>query len=202
MRRLSAIAILVTLAALTACTTAALNKERKPVAPVPDRAAASATLLSEYLELLQKLVQSPPAEQAEMLATTQRDYELAPTPSHQLRFSLVLAAPGHAGTDLARAQRLLRELMATPETLLPVERALAFLELQKVDSQLMLTAENRRLQSNAVRDDRDKLAAINKRLQLETDENARLRKELEEARAKLDAIANIERSLNERKPPQ
>ncbi len=138
MRRLSAIAILVTLAALTACTTAALNKERKPVAPVPDRAAASATLLSEYLELLQKLVQSPPAEQAEMLATTQRDYELAPTPSHQLRFSLVLAAPGHAGTDLARAQRLLRELMATPETLLPVERALAFLELQKVDSQLML----------------------------------------------------------------
>jgi hypothetical protein len=32
------------------------------------------------------------------------------------------------------------------------------------------------------------------------DENTRLRKELEEARAKLDAIANIERSLNERKP--
>jgi len=28
----------------------------------------------------------------------------------------------------------------------------------------------------------------------------RLRKELDEARAKLDAIANIERSLNERKP--
>jgi hypothetical protein len=32
------------------------------------------------------------------------------------------------------------------------------------------------------------------------DENVRLRRELEEARAKLDAIANIERSLNERKP--
>jgi hypothetical protein len=41
---------------------------------------------------------------------------------------------------------------------------------------------------------------VNHRLQLETDENVRLRKELEEARAKLDAIANIERSLNERKP--
>ena len=50
------------------------------------------------------------------------------------------------------------------------------------------------------RDDREKLAALNKRLQLETEENARLRKELDEARAKLDAIANIERSLNERKP--
>jgi hypothetical protein len=37
-------------------------------------------------------------------------------------------------------------------------------------------------------------------VQAELDENARLRRELEEARAKLDAIANIERSVNERKP--
>ena len=44
------------------------------------------------------------------------------------------------------------------------------------------------------------VATANQRLQTEIDENARLRKELEEARAKLDAIANIERSLNERKP--
>jgi len=81
-----------------------------------------------------------------------------------------------------------------------MERALAFLELQKVDSQLTLAAENRRLQSTASRDERDKLTQLNKRLQTETEENARLRKELDEARAKLDAIANIERSLSERKP--
>jgi predicted nucleic acid-binding Zn-ribbon protein len=90
--------------------------------------------------------------------------------------------------------------MATPETLLPAERALAFLELQKVDSQLTLASENRRLQSAMSREDRDKLAALNKRLQTETDENARLRKDLEEAQKKLDAVANIERSLNDRKP--
>ena len=47
---------------------------------------------------------------------------------------------------------------------------------------------------------RSSVASANHRLQAELDENARLRKELEEARAKLDAIANIERSLNERKP--
>ena len=95
---------------------------------------------------------------------------------------------------------MLRELMATPETLLPPERALAFLELQKVESQLTLAAENRRLQSVISREDRDKVAALNKRLQTETDENARLRKDLEEAQKKLDAVANIERSLNDRKP--
>ncbi len=33
------------------------------------------------------------------------------------------------------------------------------------------------------------------------DENARLRKQLEDAQAKLDAIANIERNLTERNAP-
>jgi hypothetical protein len=65
---------------------------------------------------------------------------------------------------------------------------------------LTLEAENLRLQADAVRADRERVASANHRLQAELDENTRLRKELEEARAKLDAIANIERSLNERKP--
>jgi len=107
---------------------------------------------------------------------------------------------GEAVTALRLAQKLLRELMANPETLLSGERALAFLELQQIDDHLTLEGENRRLQSDAVRADRERLASVNHRLQVETDENTRLRKELEEARAKLDAIANIERSLNERKP--
>jgi len=41
--------------------------------------------------------------------------------------------------------------------------------------------------------------AVNKRLQAEVDENARLKKQLDEAQAKLDAIANIERILSERR---
>jgi hypothetical protein len=201
--RRSAIAAVLVVAALAGCVTAPSTRDRAgSAAPVPDRATASALVLAEYLELLQKLVQSAPAQQAEILSASQREYDLAPTVSHQLRFALVLAAPGHAATDLPRAQRMLRELMATPETLLPAERALAFLELQKVESQLTLAADNKRLQNNASREDRERLSALNRRLQTETDENVRLRKELEEARAKLDAIANIERSLNERNPPQ
>jgi hypothetical protein len=203
LNRIARFALLSVALSLAACAPGTITRavREKDTAPVVDRAAASAASLADYLELLQKLVQSAPAVQAETFMIAQREYELAPTASHQLRFALVLAAPGHAATDLPRAQRLLRELMATPAALLPTERAFAFLELQKVDSQLTLAAENRRLQSNAAaRDDRDKLLALNRRLQTETDENARLRKELDEARAKLDAIANIERSLNERKP--
>ena len=188
---------------LTACVTDLRPRSREPgeAAPGANRATtASATVLAEYLQLLQRLVQGTPAEQAEIVAAAQRDYETAPTPSRQLRFALMLATPGHPGTDLPRAQQLLRELTANPEMLLPGERALAFLELQQIDDHLTLEAENRRLETDAVRADRERLANLNRRLQLESDENARLRKELEEARAKLDAIANIERSLNERKP--
>jgi hypothetical protein len=187
---------------LSACTTDFFPREHPThdTAPVINGATATSTVLADDLQLLQKLVQGAPAEQAEIVAAAQRDYETAPTPSRQLRFALILATPGHPGTDRPRAQRLLRELMANPEMLLASERSLAFLELQQIDDHLTLDAENRRLQSDAVRADKERLATVNRRLQLETDENARLHKELEEARAKLDAIANIERSLNERKP--
>jgi hypothetical protein len=197
-----AVAVLLGAATLTGCAGGAGDaSQRKPdTPPTVDRAATSAALLANYLELLQRLVQSPPAEQAEILAVAQHDFGQAPTPSHQLRYALVLATPGHPGFDATHAQQLLRELLATPETLLPSERALALLTLQTVDRQLTLVAENQRLQSDTERNDRERMAIMNRRLQSEQEDNARLRKELEDAHAKLDAIANIERSLNKRKP--
>jgi len=193
-------ALLATLAGCPASLLTRTTPRPAEQAPVVDRAAASGSLIAGYLEGMQRLVLSAPAEQAEIVAASQREYELAPTPSHQLRFALILATPGHAATDLARAQRLLRELMAAPAALLPAERALAFLEQQKVDAQLALSAENKRLQTSVVRSDKDKTTAANRRLQAEIEENTRLRRELEAAQAKLDAISDIERSLSERKP--
>jgi hypothetical protein len=184
---------------LAGCTSLAGQHAPAP-APVVNPQSTSSALLAGYLELLQKLVTGPAAEQAEIVASAQHDYDIAPTPSHQLKLALILATPGHPATDLAKAQGLLRELMANPEVLLPGERALAFLELSQIDDHLTLEAENRRLQADAARADREHIANANHRLQAEADENARLRKELDEARAKLAAIANIERSLNERKP--
>jgi hypothetical protein len=178
---------------------AARNPEPQPVV---DRAATSAAAITAYLDTLQRLVAAPAAEQAEIVTGAQHDYELAPTPSHQLRYALILATPGHAGTDQLKAQRMLREITASPAALLPAERALASLEMQKVDVQVSLAAENRRLQALTARNGSDKdrsNAALNKRLQTELEENARLRKELDAAQAKLDAVSDIERSLSERK---
>jgi len=179
---------------------AALSGQHAPApAPPVNPQATGASILSGYLDMLQKLISGQPAEQAEIVANAQHDFDLAPTPSHQLKLALILGTPGHPATDRARAQGLLRELMASPEMLLPPERALASLELSQIDDHLTLEAENRRLQQEAVRADHERIANANHRLQAEMDENARLRKELDEARAKLSAIANIERSLNERK---
>jgi len=185
--------------ALAGC--AGMGNPRAPLpAPAPSPQATASAMLAGYLETLQKVVSGPAAEQAEILANAQHDFDIAPTPSHQLKLALILATPGHPGTDQPRAQTLLRQLMANPEVLLPAERSLAFLTLSQIDDHLTLEAENRRLQQDAARADREHIANANHRLQAEVDENARLRKELDEARAKLAAIANIERSLNERKP--
>ena len=167
--------------------------------PTIDRAVTQAALLANYLETLQRVVQGAPAEQAEILSGARRDFETAPTPSHELRYAMILATPDHPGTDAVKAQKLLRELIATQETLLPAERAMAFLTLRNVEQTLSQNADIQRLTTAADHNDRDRIAALNRRLQNEIDDNARLHKELDDARAKLDAIANIERALNKPK---
>jgi hypothetical protein len=181
------------------CTTMA-GKSAPAPPPVVDQVAVASTVLSGYLQVLQNLLQGQPAQQAEIVAGAQRDYDAAPTPSRELKLALILGTTGHPATDLPRAQKQLREVLANPEMLLPGERALAFLKLSQIDDHLTLETENRRLQSEVMRLDHERVTNANHRLQAELDENARLRKELDEARAKLQAIFNIERSLNERKP--
>jgi hypothetical protein len=200
--RLSQAALVVGLAAATAgCTGLMAGSRNTAPAPAVSPVSSSATQLTDDLAVLQRLQQGAPAEQAEIVAGAQREYDTAPTPSRELKLALVLATPGHPATDLPKAQGLLRELMANPQMLTPAERSLSALELSQIDDYLTLTEENRRLQNDAARTAQERTANANHRLQAEMDENTRLRKELEEAHAKLDAIANIERSLNERKSP-
>ncbi len=81
---------------------------------------------------------------------------------------------------------------------MPIERSLALVELKEVDQRLILQAENKRMRDDAPPDEHDKLQAVSRRLAAETDENAKLRKALDEAQAKLEAITHIERSINDR----
>jgi len=170
--------------------------------PSVDRNSTETTVITSYLDICLKLARGTPAEQAEILANTTNDYSAAPTPSRVLRYAMVLSTPGHAGYDPVGAQRLLHEVLASPETLLPAERALAFLQLQQVERQQSLQADVRRLQTNAERAANERIAQLTRRLTTESEENTRLKKALADAQAKLDAIANIEGSSNNGRPNQ
>src|SRR5688572_10940298 len=188
-------------ASLAGCLASTSTRNTQPL-PTVDRSSTESTVISSYLDLCLRLARGTPAEQAEILAGASNDYSAAPTPSRVLRYAMVLSTPGHAGHDPVVAQRLLREVLANPETLLPAERALAFLQLQQVERQQALQADVRRLQSGAERTANDRIAQLTRRLTTESEEVARLKKLLAEAQAKLDAIANIERSSGNGRPTQ
>ena len=180
---------------LTACSTMSHPKDPAPAAPdSPGQEAAIAPLL----EMMRTLPLGDPAQQAEQFQAAKDAATLAPTTSNKLKFALALATPGSSGTDPVAAQRQLSELLARPENLLPVERLLAAVELDDVEQRLILQAENKRMRDEVPHDSHDKLQAINRRLAAEQDENAKLRKALDEARAKLEAVTHIERSINDR----
>jgi hypothetical protein len=166
-----------------------------------DRDAAAAMLVGNIFQTMQRLSQAAPAEQAELLSAARAAFERTPQGSVQLRYAMLLAAPSHPGRDPAQAQTLLRQLTAQPETLVPIERAVAAIELAQIDREISLKSDNNRMQTEAQREDRERTTATQRRLQVEMDENAKLRKQVEDIQAKLDAIANIERNLTDRKAP-
>jgi hypothetical protein len=198
--RLRFAAYLAGLCALSGCAAlGGASNSKQPPPPVQDHAPTDLTPITPLLEMMSALPKGDPARQAELFQSAKDAAALSPTTSNRLRYALALATPGHSGSDPVAAQRQLSELLARPETLLNVERLLALVELQEVDKRLVLQAENARLRDEASHDDsRDKLQAANRRLAAESDENLRLRKALDEARAKLDAVTHIERSINDR----
>jgi hypothetical protein len=183
--------------------------EREP-APAPSPAPPSSDMtqashLANYLASLQALVQGNATAQAEVMASARSGYDQAKTGPASLLYGLLLAAPGHPQRDVKSAQRVLQEAMAHPELLTLAERSLGAVELARADTELRLVAEIDRLVTD-LQQERENLraatsnTALNRRLQAEIEESARLRKALEEARTKLDAITRMERNLSDRPP--
>jgi hypothetical protein len=172
----------------------------KTAAPiVQDRPTQDTSGVAALLEMMSNLPQGDPARQAELFQAAKDAAELTPTTSNRLRYAMALATPGFGGSNPVAAQRQLSELLARPETLLPVERYLATVQLKEVEQRLILQAENARMREEVPHDSSDKVTAINRRLAAEMDENAKLRKALDEARAKLEAVTHIEqRSVTDR----
>lgn len=154
--------------------------------------------LGIYLETMQLLVEGDRVVQAEIFEDASIAAALAPTTTNRLRLALALSIPGHAAADPLQAQRLLGELLALGNTLLPEERILATIHLQEVEQRLILDAASEQQQ----RETADELASLNaesaRQLEAMRQENQRLQDALAEAEEKLEAITSIERSIRAR----
>jgi hypothetical protein len=181
--------------AAAACGSFGKQAERDPLGDRGVSAverSATPPALTQHLDAIQKLLAAEPAAQAELLDNARRDAEASRLASARLRHALLLATSGHAGFDPVAAVVILKDILAVPATLPPAERALAMVELQRITNGADLSSANQRLRQQLERMEKEQLASLTRKLQSETEENARLRKALEEARAKLDAIGKIE----------
>lgn len=154
--------------------------------------------LGLYLATLRDLVEGDPVVQADAFRNAEQAVEAAPTTTNRLNLALALATPGHPSSNPAQAQRMLNELLAAGDTLLPEERILATVHLKGVEERLILDAEAQRLQRAAAAAAAARNDQSAQRLQAALEENRRLQLELDEARAKLNAITDIERTIRER----
>ena len=188
--------------ALTGCTSGGGLFGARQTASDPATTAAPPAARAEgiavYLETLRELLEGDAVAQADAFRNAATAADTSPTTTNRLILALALATPGHPSSDPTQAQQLLSDLLAAGDTLLPEERILALVHLKDVEQRLILDAEAERLRraAQAAATQRNDQSA--QRLQAALEENRQLRLALDEARAKLDAITNIERSIRER----
>src|SRR5688572_10633262 len=196
---------LILLAALAGLASACTNvddwsgmKRRKDTSQVTQT--DDGTLVADHLATLDRLGRGGAAQQAEIIESTRSAYLSDPSTRKRLRYAFVLSVPGHAASDPTGARALLGEALATPETMLPSERALADLMVRDLDARLALARENESLRNGSSAQEDNRIAELNRRLQAETAEKERLRRELETAQAKLEAIATLEGGSSQPRP--
>lgn len=194
-QRAAIVALVVSMSGGCAQTKSWMDGMRSPPPASADPVILGAPDAEKYLDELYSLVAGDPAMQAEIFADAESGARLTPGPQTNLRFGLVLATPGHPGSNPQEAQALLREILAQPELMTPAEISLATIHLKATEELIVRDAEARRLRATTSRAARTEEAAVNQRLASVEAENRRLRRELEDAEEKLDAITSIERSI-------
>ncbi|MBT8106943.1 MAG: hypothetical protein KJP17_01815 [Gammaproteobacteria bacterium] len=150
-----------------------------------------------YLDELYDLVAGDARKQAAIFEDASSSARLTPNPSSKLRLGLVLATPGHAAYDPARAQGVLRDVLSQAELLTQAETALATVQLRNAERLVGVTSEAARERDATSRAAQAEEQALSRRVAAAETENRRLRAELEDAQQKLEAITSIERSIRD-----
>ena len=165
-------------------------------------------VLAPYLETLTRLAPGDPARQDSELESRLAAAQETRSSSDTLRYALALGAAGHPGSNPVEAKRLITELLASPNTLEPLEVSFATAYLREFDARVALYAELARQREDSEQKLRSRDATAERRADALAAENKQLKRALTEAERKLEAVAEMERSLLEQagetptEPPQ
>ena len=162
--RQAVVTIVVAALMLSGCETTSNWLKGRRTAEAADPVLTSGSEADTYLSELEQLVNGDPATQAEIYADAESAATLTPGPSTRLRYALVMATPGHSGSNPSSAQAILRELLSQPEMLTESEAALASISLRNAESSVVLGAEARRLRAENTRAATTEEAAISQRI--------------------------------------
>ncbi len=183
--------------ALSACQTSRMlvrkmAKEAQVIAPAPAKPSPPA----DNFAWLGRWLAASPNAQASQLAAAEAAYRKDAAPRDTLHLAILLGVAGRPGANLPRARSLLQTLLTDPTpTLSPAELTVARLDLTLITQRLTEEQKNSTLQASNT----SEIAQLNAQLDATADQNVALQRQLDQARAKLAAIANIEKSLNQGK---
>jgi plasmid stability protein len=183
-------------ALLSACAglsgTAGADHAASAVPPAPPP-----PVLTPYLETLGNMGPGDAARQQAELDATLAAAQQTRSSADTLRYALALGAAGHPSSNPVEARRLITELLASPNTLDPTETAFATAYLREFDARVALYAELARQREESEQKLKSLDATAVRRADALAAENKQLKRALAEAESKLEAVAEMERSLLE-----
>ncbi len=168
--------------------------------PAPAASNPAPTSLAPYLEAIANMAPGDPARQQAELTSALAAAQQSRSSTDTLRYALVLGCAGHKDSNPVEAKRLLADLLAGPNDLNSQERELANAYLREFDARVALYAELARQREESEQKLKSNDSSAAKRADALAAENARLKKQLTEAERKLEAVAEMERSLQEQAP--
>ena len=180
---------------LTACTTLQpASKQGVPgqsvTAPTPKPAG-----VASYFEVLDLMAPGDAVRQTTALASTLTEAQQNPTSSNRLRHAIALGAAGHSSSNPVEARRLITELLAGEHDLTSLEVSLANAFLREYDARVALYADLARQREESERQLKSIGADDDRRYGTLHAETQRLKKALADAERKLEAVAEMERTL-------
>jgi plasmid stability protein len=160
-------------------------------------AAPPPPVLAPYLETLGKMAPGDPARQTTELDATLAAAQQTRASADTLRYALALGSAGHPRSNPVEARRLITELLASPNTLDATETAFAAAYLREFDARVALYAELARQREESEQKLKSLDATADRRADALAAENKQLKRALADAERKLEAVAEMERSLLE-----